>query len=81
MLTLGSPGAVEVEPSTATLAEVLSDAGYQTWGASGNPAAGWEKGQVEKNVRDSRHQLLQRMPDPDARLRGLLESRRGTRTA
>jgi hypothetical protein len=27
-----------------------------------NPAAGWEKGQVEKNVRDSRHQLLQRMP-------------------
>lgn len=25
----------------ATLAEVLSDAGYQTWGASGNPAAGW----------------------------------------
>jgi len=31
-----------------------------------NPAAGWEKGQVEKNVRDSRHQLLQRMPDfPD----------------
>lgn len=31
-----------------------------------NPAAGWEKGQVEKNVRDSRHQLLQEMPDfPD----------------
>ena len=31
-----------------------------------NPAAGWEKGQVEKNVRDSRHQLLQGMPDfPD----------------
>jgi hypothetical protein len=31
-----------------------------------NPAAGWEKGQVEKNVRDSRHQVLQRMPDfPD----------------
>jgi hypothetical protein len=28
-----------------------------------NPAAGWEKGQVEKNVRDSRHQMLQRMPD------------------
>ena len=27
-----------------------------------NPAAGWEKGQVEKNVRDTRHQLLQRMP-------------------
>ena len=31
-----------------------------------NPAAGWEKGQVEKNVRDSRHPILQRMPDfPD----------------
>ena len=31
-----------------------------------NPAAGWEKGQVEKNVRDARHQLLQGMPDfPD----------------
>jgi len=31
-----------------------------------NPAAGWEKGQVEKNVRDSRHQMLQGMPDfPD----------------
>ncbi|MDG3042454.1 IS21 family transposase [Roseicyclus marinus] len=31
-----------------------------------NPAAGWEKGQVEKNVRDSRHQMLQSMPDfPD----------------
>lgn len=28
-----------------------------------NPAAGWEKGQVEKNVRDSRHQLLHGMPD------------------
>ena len=28
-----------------------------------NPAAGWEKGQVEKNVRDSRHQLLQKMPN------------------
>ena len=28
-----------------------------------NPAAGWEKGQVEKNVRDSRHQMLQCMPD------------------
>ena len=26
------------------------------------PAAGWEKGQVEKNVRDSRHQMLQGMP-------------------
>ena len=31
-----------------------------------NPAAGWEKGQVEKNVRDARHQMLQGMPDfPD----------------
>ena len=31
-----------------------------------NPAAGWEKGQVEKNVRDTRHQMLQSMPDfPD----------------
>jgi transposase len=28
-----------------------------------NPAAGWEKGQVEKNVRDSRHQISQGMPD------------------
>lgn len=28
-----------------------------------NPAAGWEKGQVEKNVRDSRHQLLHGMPE------------------
>jgi transposase len=28
-----------------------------------NPAAGWEKGQIEKNVRDSRHQLWQPMPD------------------
>lgn len=32
-----------------------------------NPAAGWEKGLVEKNVRDSRHQLLQPMPNfPDS---------------
>ena len=31
-----------------------------------NPTAGWEKGQVEKNVRDSRYQMLQGMPDfPD----------------
>jgi transposase len=28
-----------------------------------NPAAGWEKGQVEKNVRDARHLVLQLMPD------------------
>ena len=27
-----------------------------------NPAAGWEKGQVEKNVQDSRRQVLQEMP-------------------
>jgi len=27
-----------------------------------NPAAGWEKGQIEKNVRDSRHRLWQVMP-------------------
>ena len=31
-----------------------------------NPAAGWEKGQVEKNVQDARHRILQLMPDfPD----------------
>ena len=42
-----------------------------------NPAAGWEKGQVEKNVRDSRHQILQAMPDfPDlAALNVWLEQR------
>ena len=27
-----------------------------------NPAAGWEKGQVEKNVQDARRRLWQRMP-------------------
>mgnify|MGYP003666654112 FL=1 len=27
-----------------------------------NPAAGWEKGQVEKNVRDARHRFWQPMP-------------------
>lgn len=27
-----------------------------------NPAAGWEKGQVEKNVRDARHRLWQVTP-------------------
>lgn len=27
-----------------------------------NPAAGWEKGQVEKNVCDARHRLWQAMP-------------------
>jgi transposase len=42
-----------------------------------NPASGWEKGQVEKNVRDSRHQMLQVMPDfPDlAALNAWLEQR------
>ena len=42
-----------------------------------NPAAGWEKGQVEKNVRDARHQMLQVMPDfPDiAALNAWLEQR------
>ncbi len=28
-----------------------------------NPAAGWEKGQVEKNVRDARHRFWQPMPE------------------
>ena len=28
-----------------------------------NPAAGWEKGQVEKNVRDARHRLWQQAPE------------------
>jgi hypothetical protein len=27
-----------------------------------NPAAGWEKGQVEKNVQDARHRLWQSLP-------------------
>jgi transposase len=42
-----------------------------------NPAAGWEKGQVEKNVRDSRHRILQGMPTfPDlAALNTWLEHR------
>lgn len=42
-----------------------------------NPAAGWEKGQVEKNVRDARHQMLQGMPEfPDlAALNDWLEQR------
>jgi transposase len=42
-----------------------------------NPAAGWEKGQVEKNVRDTRHRLWQPMPcfaDRDA-LNAWLEQR------
>ena len=42
-----------------------------------SPAAGWEKGQVEKNVQDSRHRLWQPMPDfPDlAALNAWLEQR------
>ncbi len=28
-----------------------------------NPAAGWEKGQIEKNVRDSRHRIWQQAPE------------------
>lgn len=42
-----------------------------------NPAAGWEKGQVEKNVRDARHRLWQVMPAfPDlAALNNWLEER------
>jgi hypothetical protein len=42
-----------------------------------NPAAGWEKGQVEKNVQDSRHRPWQPMPEfPDiAALNAWLERR------
>jgi hypothetical protein len=42
-----------------------------------NPATGWEKGLVEKNVRGARHQMLQCMPDfPDlAALNAWLEQR------
>ncbi len=42
-----------------------------------NPASGWEKGQVEKNVRDARPRLWQPMPNfPDlAALNGWLERR------
>ncbi len=42
-----------------------------------NPAAGWEKGQVEKSVQDARHLILQLMPDfPDlAALNAWLEQR------
>mgnify|MGYP001765098830 CR=1 FL=1 len=31
-----------------------------------NPAAGWEKGQVEKNVQDARHRLWQPVPQTDS---------------
>jgi transposase len=42
-----------------------------------NPASGWEKGQVEKNVQDARHRLWQPMPNfPDlAALNDWLERR------
>ena len=42
-----------------------------------NPASGWEKGQVEKNVQDARHRLWQPMPNfPDlGALNGWLEQR------
>jgi hypothetical protein len=42
-----------------------------------NPASGWEKGQIEKNVQDARHRLWQPMPDfPSlAALNGWLETR------
>ena len=29
----------------------------------GNPASGWEKGQIEKNVQDARHRLWQPLPN------------------
>src|SRR3546814_20962520 len=31
-----------------------------------NPAAGWEKGQVETNVQDARHRLWQPMPQAES---------------
>jgi len=31
-----------------------------------NPASGWEKGQVEKNVQDTRHRLWQPMPEVES---------------
>ena len=31
-----------------------------------NPAAGWEKGQVEKNVQDARHRLWQPIPHAES---------------
>ena len=33
-----------------------------------NPAAGWEKGQVEKNVQDARHRLWQPVPQIDVKI-------------
>ena len=42
-----------------------------------NPASGWEKGQVEKNVQDARHRLWQTMPPFESlgALNGWLEQR------
>ena len=42
---------------TAMVSHYLFDAEFC------NPASGWEKGQVEKNVRDARHRLWQPMPN------------------
>lgn len=42
-----------------------------------NPAAGWEKGQIEKNVQDARHRLWQPIPQAQSldALNGWLEER------
>lgn len=41
-----------------------------------NPASGWEKGQIEKNVQDARHRLWQPLPNfPLAGLNEWLEIR------
>jgi transposase len=34
-----------------------------------NPASGWEKGQIEKNVQDARHRLWQPTPNAGRRPR------------
>jgi len=41
---------------SAMVSHFLFEAGFC------NPAAGWEKGQIEKNVQDARHRLWQPMP-------------------
>ncbi|MFZ6873956.1 IS21 family transposase, partial [Undibacterium sp. Di27W] len=41
---------------TAMVSHYLFDAEFC------NPSSGWEKGQVEKNVRDSRHRIWQKIP-------------------
>ncbi len=41
---------------TAMVSHYLYDANFC------NPASGWEKGQVEKNVRDSRHRIWNQLP-------------------